>query len=254
MQNEIYRYGPGRTGVACPGPEGEGMMEKGLFPVALAVLAGGVASGEDVFLSSPPYNITVTLEYTDPPEIYGSQGYIESYRSVSVFSNVVFGRSISPQYDAMFVAGSSPAGAGGSLPSMQKSGAGVIEYFTLQPAWESDDEAIDAVVTHGPEPFTPTLTLLTTEMAVDLMPVPDDEMAVLPIDPTVWILFSEGFSITDPELVWEYPEFAENSIGGSTVMFSIPLRDLGEGVEFIIDLPYQGDTATGTWTITLEAE
>jgi len=227
-------------------------MKKGLLSVALAVLAAGVASGEGVFLSSPPYDITITLEYTDPPDPYGSQGYIESYRSVSFFSHVVFGPSFSPEFDAMFVSDPYPAGAGGAIPSGQKSGTGIIESFTLQPAWESDDEAIEAVVTHGPEPFTPTLTLLTEGMAVDLMPVPDDDMAVLPLVPTLWIMFNEGFSITEPELVWEYPGFAGNSVESGRFVFSLPLRDLGEGVEFIIDRPYRGDTATGTWTIQLE--
>lgn len=224
-----------------------------LFAMALAFSAGTAFAG-DIFLSSPPYDITVTFEYTDPADPYGSQGYIESYKSVSMFGHVVFGSSIAPDFPAMFSSSMGMSAAGGCIPSMQESGSGVIERFTLQPAWESDDEAIAAMVTHGPDPFNPTLTLLTYEMAMDARPVSDDDLPLVPLVPTIWFLFNEGFSIAEPELQWEYPGFAANSIGGGMVVFSAPLQDIGAGMSFELHLPYENETATGQWTIQFMPE
>lgn len=232
-------------------------MGKGLLSVVLSVLAVNAASGGEAFLSSPPYDITVTLEYTDPSDPYGDQGYIESYKSVSYFSRVIFGPSISPLFAASFASEIYPAGSGGTVPSMQKQGLGAIEYFTLQPAWESDDEAIEGEVVHGPEPFTPFLTIIDGAMAAEMMgTVQSGDMAILPIESTVWIMFNEGVSITDPELVWEYPGFAGNSLESSVVVFSVPRDDLGEGADVYIDIPYRPSdgNATGRWTIMLEAD
>lgn len=89
-------------------PECEGMTVKGLLSVVPGMLSVNAASGEEVFLSSPPHDITVTLEYTDPADPYGDQGYIETYRSVSYFSRVFFGPSISPVFAASFAAEVSP--------------------------------------------------------------------------------------------------------------------------------------------------
>jgi hypothetical protein len=225
-------------------------MKTGMLLVAPALVAGSVAAGEDVFLSSPPYDILVTLEYSDPADPYGSQGYIESYRSTSMFSHVVFGPSFSPEFPAMFSSATGPSGAGGVIPSIQESGSGVIEQFTLQPAWESDDEPIEGRVTHGPGPFDPTLTLITLDMAMEAQESgSEDDMAIVPLVPTLWLLFNEGFSVAEPELQWEYPEFAINSIGSGAVLFSVPLSDLGPGMSFELHLPYESDTAIGQWTI-----
>lgn len=228
---------------------------KGLMTFVPALLAVNAASGEEVFLSSPPYNITVTLEYTDPADPYGDQGYLESYKSVSYFSEVRFGPSISPVFAAGFANEISSMGSVGTVPSMQKQGAGAIQYFTLQPAWESDDEAIEGEVVHGPEPFTPTLTIINGAMAAEMTgTAPTDDMATMPIEPTVWIWFNEGISLTDPELVWEYQGYAGNSLGSSGVVFSVPRDALGEGDEMIIDVPYHPEdgNATGMWTIQFE--
>lgn len=54
-----------------------------------------------------------------------------------------------------------------------------------------------------------------------------EDMPIVPIEPTVWFWFNEGFSITDPELVWEYPGHAGNSICSNGVVFSVPRDALG---------------------------
>lgn len=241
-------------GVVRHCPECEGMTMKGLLCVVPALLAVNAASGEDVFLSSPAYDITVTLEYTDPADPYGDQGYIETYKSVSYFSEVRFGPSISPAFAASFFADGSLTGSGGTMPSMQKQGAGAIEYVTFQPAWESDDEEVGAILTHGPEPFTPTLTIINAAMAADMAdPDAGADMPTVPIEPTVWLLFNEGISLTDPELRWLYPGMGETSLGGGMTAFSVPRDALAEGDEMYIDVPFSApENATGTWTIHFE--
>lgn len=220
--------------------------------LSLAMLAGAAGAGQDAFLSSPLYDVTVTLEYTDEPDPYLSQGYIESYKSVSYFSRVSFGPSFSPEFAAMFAAEVSPMESGATMPTTQISGTGVIESFTLQPAWESDDP-IDGRVTSGPESFSPTLSLITPDMAMQVEGAQEDDMPILPLVPTLWIVFNENFSVSAPELEWEYPDFAANSIASSAVVFSVPLDDLGQGKCFEIDLPYDSETAVGTWKIQFTA-
>lgn len=220
-----------------------------LVSLPLVALASAASAAEEVFLSSPPYDILVSFEYTDEADPYGSQGYIASYRAVSMFSHVSFGASFSPVFPAMFATTEGPSGMGGVMPSIQISGSGVIEHFTLQPAWESDDEAIEAEVTHGPEPFDPTLTLLTEEQAMDSQECGEDDMPLVPLVQTLWFLFNEGYSIAEPELQWRYPEFAESCIESGAVIFPVPLAKLGEGEPCEMLIPYEGGTARGTWTI-----
>lgn len=224
---------------------------KAVLPaLASALLAGGAAMGGDVFLSSPPFDITVTLEFTDPADPYASQGYIESYRSVSMFSHVTFGPSFSPDFPAMFSTGY----GGASMPSLQVPGTGVIESFTLQPAWESEDP-IEGRVTHGPEMFEPWLTVVTLDMAMEMQGGGDGgDMPLVPLVPTLWVQFDESFSLDEPELAWEYPDFAANYVVGSVAVFPLPLSVLGEGQCLEITQPYENGTASGTWTIRLETE
>lgn len=51
------------------------------------------------------------------------------------------------------------------------------------------------------------------------------------------------------ELRWQYPDFAESSIESGRVVFQVPLSKLGEGEPCEIILPYDDETAVGTWTI-----
>ncbi len=232
----------------------EGMMMAKCVWILLPVLMPGLAraSGE-VFLGSPHYDITVILEFTDQPDPYLSQGYIAGYRSVSLLSHVKFGPSLSPDYPAMFAVSVYPSGQGGEMPDIQVSGTGVIEHFELQPAWESDDP-IEAVVVHGPEGFSPYLNVITPDMAAEIQGSTDDDMPLVPLIPTLWLLFSENFSIAEPELQWEYPGFAGNGIASSAVVFSVPISRLGEGESFEISMPYESETARGLWTIRFTAQ
>jgi hypothetical protein len=229
------------------------MMAKSAWLLLPVFMPGLVRASGQVFLGSPYYDIMVTLEYTDEPDPYLSQGYIARYRSVSLLSHVKFGPSFSPEFPAMFAVSVYPSGQGGEMPGIQVSGTGAIEYFELQPAWESDDP-IEAVVVHGPEGFSPYMNVITTDMAAEIQGSADDDMPTVPLVPTLWFLFSENFSIADPELQWEYPGFAGNGIASSVAVFSVPLARLGEGESFEIGMPYESETARGQWTIRFTAE
>lgn len=228
---------------------------RNLFSIALALAAAaGTASAGGVLLSSPFYTITVTLDYTDPPDPYNSQGGIETYRSVSAFTRVAFGPSYMPDLPAMFSVEYGPAGSGeGLLPEMQISGTGVIETYELQPAWESD-EPEEGMVTSGPEGFEPTLTLVSQAEALVGGDGKGDDMQAAPLVPTLYMQFNENFSIVGPELEWVYPSIGGNYVSSSAVVFPVTLADLGQGSSFEITCPYESETATGTWTIQFLAD
>ncbi|MDM7992205.1 MAG: hypothetical protein QUS11_02720 [Candidatus Fermentibacter sp.] len=224
-----------------------------LTAFALGALTG-TATSEDVFLSSPLYTITVTLDYTDPPDPYRSQGGIETYRSVSAFTRVSFGPSYMPDLPAMFSVEYGPAGSGeGIIPDMQITGTGVIETYDLQPAWGSD-EPEEGIITSGPSRFEPTLTLVTQAEALVDEGTKTGEMPTAPLVSTVYMQFNENFSIVGPELEWVYPSVGGNYVTSSVVVFPVNLADLGQGTCFEITCPYESETATGTWTIRFTAD
>lgn len=227
---------------------------RSVFAIALALAAAGTSSAGDLFLSSPYFTITVTLDYTDAPDPYNSQGGIETYRSVSGFTRVAFGPSYMPDLPAMFSIEYGPAGSGeGILPVMQIPGTGVIETYDLQPAWGSD-EPEEGIVTSGPELFEPTLTLVSQAEALTGGDTEDGDMQDVPLVPTLYMKFDENFSIVGPELEWVYPSIGGNYVTSSVVVFPVDLADLGQGTCFEITCPYESETATGTWTIRFEAE
>ena len=220
-----------------------------LMPVLLA----GTASAADTFLSSPPYDITITLDYTAPADPYTSQAGIETYRSVSCFSLVSFGPSYMTDLPAMFATEAGPMGSGALLPSMQTTGTGVIETCVLQPAWE-DEDPIEGVVTSGPERFEPMLTLVPASEALDGGCGDEYDMPPVPLVPTLYFQFDEHFGILDPPLEWSYDDFVSCFAEGSAFVFPVTLSDLGQGSSFEIQCPYGSETATGTWTIRFEAQ
>jgi hypothetical protein len=113
------------------------------------------------------------------------------------------------------------------MPDIQYPATGVIEHIRAPAAWESDDP-IEAVVVHGPED-----SALSERdhpgHGCEIQGSTDDDMPLVPTDPTLWLLFSENFSIAEPELQWEYPGFAGNGIASFRCgLFGSHLK-LGEG-------------------------
>ncbi|MFO7639398.1 MAG: hypothetical protein R6X14_08945 [bacterium] len=225
--------------------------------LGILLIGVGVLSAGPVFVGSPEYTITVQLSYTQAIDPYGVQGTFSSYTSTAEFKNVRFGPSPSPDFAAWFenrVTG--PDGEVAVLPAMQVHGEGTLGPFQLGPAWESTDEAIQPVITSGPRPFSPHLTLITADMAAEAQGEADGEMpAVVPLVPTVWLMYNEGFSIANPELEWEYPGFAGFPVESSTASFSVPLSSLARGEDLDIRVPYTNESgARGEWKIVFWSE
>ncbi|MFO7675676.1 MAG: hypothetical protein R6X12_05135 [bacterium] len=225
--------------------------------LACLMLGAGTAPAAQAFLGSPEYTVTVQLNYTQTIDPYGVQGTFSSYTSTAEFKNVRFGPSPSPDFAAWFenrVEG--PDGGVAALPALQVHGEGTLGPFQLGPAWESTDEPIQPVITSGPRPFSPHLTLITADMAAEARGEADGEMPpVVPLVPTVWLTYNEGFSIANPELEWEYPGFAGFPIESNMAFFSVPLPSLARGEDLDIRVPYTNECgARGEWKIVFWSE
>ncbi len=232
------------------------MRSRVLFLVPAALLSTGLRSEAAEFIGSAVYDITIGLSYTQQSSAYGEQGGFDSYTAVGRFENVKFGPSISPEFAAWFEVPIGDAGIGGVLPMTQINGTGEIIGFELSPAWEDPEEAIPGRVTSGPREFTPVLMLLTWEMANSgdfEQPADPEDMAPVPLVPTLWFRYWEGYSVTDPELCWEYEDFAVMEVESSGLVFSVPLYKLAEGQDIVISRPLSGGPEVGEWTVQFTA-
>jgi hypothetical protein len=209
--------------------------------VLVAVAAQVALADKQIFVSSADYTVTIQLSYTREVSPEGEQGGFSSYTSTGEFQHVRFGPSPSKEFEAWFSGSGGPA-----MPSLQVAGEGRIGPFVIAPAWEDPNEPIQAKIADGPRPFSPTLQVLTFEMA---HAEDAESMPPVPLVPTVWLRYSESFSIAAPELKWEYPDFAIGSIEGDAVVFSVPVASLAKGEDLEIKVPYENGAAHGEWKI-----
>jgi hypothetical protein len=224
--------------------------------LALAVVLVGAQAEKTVFIGSARYDITVGMSYTRETSPEGEQGGFNRYTSIGRFEDVKFGPSPSPDFEAWFEVSVGPPGSGAVIPMHQISGKGEITDFEIAPAWESPEEAIAPKITNGPEPFEPVLGLLTFEMAHDEALEKAEEaedLPTVPLVPTLWFMYSEGFSATGSELRWEYENFALGAVDGSAIRFSVPLASLAEGEDVELSIPFTDGTAVGEWTVQFHA-
>ncbi len=232
-------------------------MHRGIAFLVPVVLSGALVRSEAAeFIGSAVYDITIGLSYTVQSSAYGEQGGLDRYTAVGRFENVKFGPSMSPAFEAWFEVPIEDAGTGGVLPMTQINGTGQILDFELSPAWEDPEEAIAGRVTSGPREFTPVLMLVTFEMAHSEeygQPEAQEDMSLVPLVPTLWFRYWENYSITDPELCWEYEGFAIAEIGSSGLFFSVPLYKLSEGEDFVLSRPLSGCPEAGEWTVQFRA-
>ena len=218
-----------------------------LFVAAvIAFAAQSALADKQVFVSSAEYDITVQLSYTREVSPLGEQGGFSSYTSTGEFKNVRFGPSPAKGFEAWFEQRLSPSAGTPAIPAMQITGEGTIGPFVIAPAWEDPNEAIQPKITSGPRPFAPTLNVLTFEMAHE---EDEDSIPVVPLVPTVWLRYNESYSIADPELQWDYPNFAGGVIESDAVVFSVPVASLAKGEDLEVKVPYSNGTASGEWKI-----
>ncbi len=224
--------------------------------LALALLPVGARAKKTVFTGSARYDITVGLSYNRETSPEGEQGGFNRYTSVGRFEDVKFGPSPSPEFDAWFEVEAGTPGSGAVIPMHQISGKGEIADFEIAPAWEDPNEAIAPKVTSGPEPFEPSLQLLTFEMAHDEALEAAEEaedLPTAPLVPTLWFMYSEGFSATGSELRWEYENFALGTVESARFRFSVPLASLAEGEDVELSIPFTDGAAVGEWTVQFHA-
>jgi hypothetical protein len=218
-----------------------------LFAAAAIVLAAQSAlADKQVFVGSATYDITIQLSYTRKVSPEGEQGGFSSYTSTGEFKNVRFGPSPSKECEAWFEQRLSPSPGAPAMPSRQITGEGTIGPFVIAPAWEDPSEPIQPKITSGPRPFAPNLEVVTFEMAHE---EGEDTFPLVPLAPTVWLRYNESYSIADPELQWDYPEFAGSYIESNKVVFSVPVASLAQGADLEVKVPYTYGGAVGEWKI-----
>jgi hypothetical protein len=221
----------------------------------LASVVGFAAGEKTVFIGSPEYTITVGFSYTRDVSPEGEQGGFSAFASTAEFSRVRFGPSPADGFEAwfqkqVFVPAGAPNRSAVTIPAMQLQGEGTIGPFVVAPAWEDPDEPIQPRITAGPKPFQPTLNVITFDMAQGRARDDAESMpAVVPLVPMVWFRYNENYSVGDPELKWEYPDFAIGSVESGSVVFSVPLQKLAEGEDLDIRVPFADGTARGEWKI-----
>ena len=224
--------------------------------LALLVAPAFVQAEKTVFVGSARYDITVGLSYTRETSPEGEQGGFNSYTSVGRFEDVKFGPSPAPDFDAWFEVQVEVPGAGkvpgAVVPMRQISGEGEITDFKIAPAWEDPSTPIQPKITAGPEPFTPSLELLTYAMAHEEefeSAEEAEDLPTVPLAPTLWFRYLEGFSASGSELRWEYPGLALGAVDGSATQFSVLLNTLAEGEDVEMTMPFTDGTAVGEWTV-----
>lgn len=224
-----------------------------ILPVLVCLAASQPASAEKtVFIGSPEYEVTVQLSYTRETGPEGEQGGFSGYAATGTFQEVKFGPSPAEGFECWFqqpIDVPSARAVGAAIPTRSISGQGAIDDFTIAPAWEDPAEAIEPRITGGPKPFAPSLQLLTFEMAHAEGQEDEGDLPVVPIVPTVWFLYSEGFSADGNELSWKYPGFAVGCIECSQVIFSVELDRLANGEDIELNIPYDNPVAKGEWKI-----
>lgn len=214
-----------------------------ILAAALALFAQPAPAEKQVFVGSADYEVTVQLTYTREVSPEGEQGGFSSYTSTGEFKKVRFGPSPAKEFEAWF---ERRLAAGAVVPMRQVSGDGTIGPFVIAPAWEDPNEPIQPKITSGPQPFAPTLEVLTFDMAHE---EDEDSMPPVPLVPTVWLRYNEGFSVAGPELAWEYPHFAIGQVESDGVVFSVPVASLAKGEDLEIKVPYENGAAHGEWKI-----
>jgi hypothetical protein len=223
------------------------LRQPALFAAAVIVLAAQSAlADKQVFVSSAEYDVTIQLSYTCQVSPLGEQGGFSSFTSTGEFKNVRFGPSPSKEFEAWFEQRVSPSAGAPAIPAMQITGEGTIGPFVIAPAWEDPNEPIQPRITSGPRPFAPNLQVLTFEMAHE---EDEDSIPPVPLVPTVWLRYNESYSIADPELQWDYPNFAGGVIESNAVVFSVATASLAKGADLEIKVPYSNGSASGEWKI-----
>lgn len=204
-----------------------------IFPLALL-------PQKTQFLSSPYYNIDIGLTFTGicGPEEDGAT--FSQYAAIGSFNVMRFMASNSPAYPCWLE-------QKGEIPFLSINGDGRIVSFQICPDYDPDPRA--ATVKHGPEPFAPILEVMSKKEVEDYL-TSQDEIPNIPLVPSVYLRYSDNFSIANPELQWE-TEVGKGVVESRKVVFHLSLAELGKGKTIKLTIPYKKGKENGTWDITL---
>jgi hypothetical protein len=203
---------------------------------------------KSVFLSSPLYTIDIGFELAGKCDPYNGASF-SNLDLYSGFSSLRFVPSPTPVHPCWL---EDKAGAAGmNVASFQIQGRGEIRSFAICPAWEDEKSAIPAKVMRGPKPFKPILQVLTAAEAEERLKNPTDPMTPLPMVPVVWLEYRTSFSIHGDELAWEHPKLSLGQIEDFSVVFYIPLAEIGQGRYVSLKVPHAAESENGFWSITL---
>ncbi len=216
--------------------------------LSIPAAAAGPAPGKSVFLSSPRYTIDIGFRMTGRCDPYEGATFkhLDLYSS---FSSIRFVASPSQAFGCWIEPTPGPAGGGIAVHRVQ--GRGEIRGFDICPAWEEEQTPIPARVTKGPAPFAPSLIVISEEEARARLENPADPFTPMPMVPSVWFKYTTGFSIKGDELAWEHENLSISQIEDYSMVFSVPVEELGKGKYISLEVPHADASESGTWSITI---
>lgn len=205
----------------------------------LVLLPPTVWGQKKVFISSPYYNIDIGLNFTGQcgPE---NDAVFSQYGSVSSFNNMRF---VGPQTRVH------PCWmeCKGQLSDFSITGEGSLVSFQICPDY--DPEPRSATVKSGPSAFRPILQVMD-KAAVEEYLVSSEEIAIVPLANSVFFRYTDNFSVANPELQWE-TEIGKGVIESRSVIFHVPLDQLGKGKPVTLQVKYNNGNETGMWDIRI---
>ena len=196
---------------------------------------------------SPYYDIDVYFASHGTCSPYEEGATFTDFAFNASFTDVRFGPSFSPAFKALFHLDDFVVG------QFQAHGEGNLTAHDLCPAYETEEDTHQCNVVSGPNPFEPYLEILLNEAYFDYLEEIEEPVPILDQVP---FKFNTFFPISAPyTLEWECGDFSKAWVEGySTPIFTIPLDDLMNGENIIVELPYTYGLEEGEWVITFDTQ
>ncbi len=211
---------------------------------AFIMISGGYAQ-EKIFISSPVYNVDISLNSTGTCSPWGDGASFIQYSAISQFNSIRFVASQPKEYPCW-------------IEDYEKkssfvfiNGEGRIVSFKICPDFDPDE--YPARVTRGPLPFQPVLEVLDEEKLLEYYELTGRELEVPPIVPSVWFMYNDNFGYQNTALEWE-TDIGHYPIESRSFIFHVPLESLGKGKSIHITVSYEDQGEIGTWDISFETK
>lgn len=211
--------------------------------LGILVFASFLGAKKTVFLSSPRYKIDIACNVQGKCDPYEGAAF-SMLSFFTDFEIAKFGTPVAETYEVWFYTQSEDMSTAW-MPGIQIHGEGRILDYKICPAWEVEDEPIEAKVTKGPTPFKPWLEVLSDKVIKDTASIE----TTLPIVPTAWFLFCTGLSVSGDELAWNYEKLGTTSIEDYYLTFGVPVDDLAQGKAVMIDTTINYGYEIDKWSI-----